>query len=217
MGGKVMFHLRSKKIVYQFVIILKDTNPSIYRRIEVPQSYTFWDLHVAIQDAFGWEDEHMHEFYFPRNSGIKGLRIGVPIDDGFIDLEELPEKGWEMGIDELFCELGDEMMYLYDFGDHWLHSIVLEGMILAQKKVKYPCCTEGARLAPLEDCGGIGGYYQLLEVLSNPKDPEYKETLEWVKGMTGKKTYQPESFNTASVKFTNPKKRLDNLFRELNA
>lgn len=217
MGGKVMLHLRSKKIVYQFVITLQDTDPSIYRRVEVPQSYTFWDLHVAIQDAFGWEDEHMHEFYFPRNSGIKGLRIGVPIDDGFIDLEELPEKGWEMGIDELFCELGDEMMYLYDFGDHWLHSIVLEGMILAQKKVKYPCCTEGALLTPLEDCGGIGGYYQLLEVLSNPKDPKYKETLEWVKGMTGKKTYQPESFNTASVKFTNPKKRLDNLFRELNA
>lgn len=134
MGGKVMLHLRSKKIVYQFVITLQDTDPSIYRRVEVPQSYTFWDLHVAIQDAFGWEDEHMHEFYFPRNSGIKGLRIGVPIDDGFIDLEELPEKGWEMGIDELFCELGDEMMYLYDFGDHWLHSIVLEGMILAQKK-----------------------------------------------------------------------------------
>ena len=217
MGGKVMLHLRSKKIVYQFVITLQDTDPSIYRRVEVPQSYTFWDLHVAIQDAFGWEDEHMHEFYFPRNSGIKGLRIGVPIDDGFIDLEELPEKGWKMGIDELFCELGDEMMYLYDFGDHWLHSIVLEGMILAQKKVKYPCCTEGALLTPLEDCGGIGGYYQLLEVLSNPKDTEYKETLEWVKGKTEKKTYQPESFNTASVKFTNPKKRLDNLFRELNA
>jgi hypothetical protein len=29
----------------------------------VPASYSFWDLHVAIQDAMGWEDYHLHEFY----------------------------------------------------------------------------------------------------------------------------------------------------------
>ena len=50
-----MPHMRSNKLIYQFVVTLKHTEPAIYRRIEVPKTYTFWDLHVAIQDAFGWQ------------------------------------------------------------------------------------------------------------------------------------------------------------------
>ena len=49
-----MPRMRSNKPIYQFVVTLKHTEPAIYRRIEVPKTYTFWDLHVAIQDAFGW-------------------------------------------------------------------------------------------------------------------------------------------------------------------
>jgi hypothetical protein len=49
--------------VYQFKIELKDVKPKIWRRIQVPESYSFWDLHVAIQDAMGWFDEHLHAFY----------------------------------------------------------------------------------------------------------------------------------------------------------
>jgi hypothetical protein len=209
-----MSHLRTKKVIFQFVVTLEGTNPAIYRRIEVPKTYTFWDLHVAIQDAFGWWDSHLHEFSFPRKKGKEGVRIGIPIDDGFMAPEDLPEAGWEIGINEFFSELGDEMLYLYDFGDHWMHSIVLEGMLLAPKRVKYPRCTEGALLAPPEDCGGIGGYYNLLDVIANPKDPEYKEMLTWVKGMSGRKEYCPESFDSSTVKFTNSQKRLRDLLEE---
>jgi len=48
--------------VYQLKITLKGIRPPIWRRIQVPETYTFWDLHVAIQDAMGWEDAHLHEF-----------------------------------------------------------------------------------------------------------------------------------------------------------
>ncbi|HPP37607.1 MAG TPA: plasmid pRiA4b ORF-3 family protein, partial [Thermosynergistes sp.] len=44
--------------VYQFKITLRDIKPPIWRRIQVPETYTFWDLHVAIQDAMGWTDSH---------------------------------------------------------------------------------------------------------------------------------------------------------------
>ena len=50
------------KLVHQFLIVLSHTEPLVWRRIQVPESYTFWDLHVAIQDAMGWEDRHLHEF-----------------------------------------------------------------------------------------------------------------------------------------------------------
>jgi len=41
--------------------------PGVWRRIQVPEDYTFFDLHVAIQDAMhGWMNYHLHIFEFPR-------------------------------------------------------------------------------------------------------------------------------------------------------
>jgi len=48
--------------VYQFKITLKNISLPIWRRIQVPESYSFWDLHVAIQDVMAWLDYHLHEF-----------------------------------------------------------------------------------------------------------------------------------------------------------
>ncbi len=42
-----------KKVVYQFKITLKEIEPVIWRRIVVPATYGFWDLHVAMQDSMG--------------------------------------------------------------------------------------------------------------------------------------------------------------------
>ena len=64
--------------VYQFKIALKGIKPPIWRRIQVPETYTFWDLHVAIQDAMGWEDYHLHGFELANPlTGLK-QKIGIP-------------------------------------------------------------------------------------------------------------------------------------------
>jgi hypothetical protein len=54
----------TKQTTLQFKITLRHIEPRIWRRIEVPASYSFWDLHVAIQDAMGWLDYHLHVFRF---------------------------------------------------------------------------------------------------------------------------------------------------------
>jgi hypothetical protein len=66
--------------VYQLKIVLKETNPVIWRRIQVPATYTFWDLHKAIQDTMGWEDCHFNEFrlWHPVQEGSR-LVFGIPI------------------------------------------------------------------------------------------------------------------------------------------
>jgi len=53
---------REFQIVHQFLIGPANTEPLVWRRIQVPEDYSFWDLHVAIQDAMGWLDYHLHEF-----------------------------------------------------------------------------------------------------------------------------------------------------------
>ena len=50
------------KQAYQFKVALRGIKPPIWRRILVPAKYSFWDLHVAIQDSMGWLDYHLHLF-----------------------------------------------------------------------------------------------------------------------------------------------------------
>jgi len=81
------------KQVYQFKITLKDSKPPIWRRIQVPETYTFWDLHVAIQDAMGWIDYHLHEFELENPSTGLTVNIGSPNEDfGEEVLPELKQK-----------------------------------------------------------------------------------------------------------------------------
>ena len=64
--------------VYQFKISLDNISPSVWRRIQVPETYTFWDLHVAIQDSMGWLDYHLHQFETKNpKTGAKEI-IGIP-------------------------------------------------------------------------------------------------------------------------------------------
>src|SRR5580658_3009667 len=113
-----------------------DTNPLVWRRIEVPANYSFWDLHVAIQDSMGWQDYHLHEFRCPQfaRSGIR--TIGIPDDEGF---EKPAAPGWAIPIDVYtrgYSSLPFE--YVYDFGDNWQHLVAFENQYRAKEGVHYP-------------------------------------------------------------------------------
>jgi hypothetical protein len=194
--------------VFQFKITLKDIDPIIWRQILVPESYSFWDLHVAIQDAMGWLDYHLHVFRIKRKQSRKFTEIGIPDEDRFDgDPEILP--GWEIPIYDYFTEVGSTSDYEYDFGDGWEHEVILEGILLREKGQKYPRCIGGARACPPEDCGGIPGYYNLLKVISDPSHDKYEEMITWL----GKK-YDPDEFVPEMIKFDNPKKRWEIAFSE---
>ncbi|MFZ5569557.1 MAG: DUF1841 family protein [Thermodesulfobacteriota bacterium] len=185
--------------VYRFRITLEETEPRIWRLIEVPENYTFWDLHVAIQDAMGWQDNHLHRFEIHHPKTGQLLEIGIP---GMDETEETTAAGWRYPISELFSLKHPAAEYLYDFGDDWRHSVVLEEILERRKSQKYPRCLEGQGACPPEDCGGIPGFYDLLAVLQDKEHPEYDEILEWV----GRK-YDPAVFDPRKVVFWDPRKR----------
>lgn len=190
--------------VYQFKITLKDSKPPIWRRIQVPENYTFWDFHVAIQDAMGWADYHLHEFTTIYSAERELKHIGIPDDTG--EMEVL--AGWEEKMKDWFPKL-KKMNYTYDFGDSWEHTVVLEKILPREKDKKYPVCIAGKRACPLEDSGAIWGYYEKLDILKNPKHPEYEEIADWV----GDEDFDPEEFEPSEVLFDDPKARLK-LLRE---
>lgn len=101
-------------------------------------------------------------------------------------------------------------MYLYDFGDSWQHDILLEGILLAQTKDKYPKCIDGAGACPPEDCGGIPGYRHLLEVINDPQHEDHAYLSAWLESMGKKLPLDAQHYDCKEVTFINAKKSLKN-------
>lgn len=172
--------------IYQFKITLQEIKPKIWRRIQVPGNYNFWDLHVAIQNAMGWYDCHLHQFEIKAHRAF-GVIIGT---------EECDELENKAKIAKYFLLPKDKASYEYDFGDGWEHEVVLEKILPAVMGTKYPQCIAGERACPPEDCGGPYGYGRLLAIMKNRKHAEYKETKEWLDGR-----FDPEDFDPKLVLF----------------
>lgn len=201
--------MATPKQVYQLKVTLMDIEPSIWRRILIPSSYDFWQLHCTIQDAFGWTDSHMHKFTCTAPHSDAPLAFGIPFDAEYDD--EVPVvTGWQHKITEYINGSTEDIIYIYDFGDYWQHRIELEEILPYEKGANYPRCITGERNCPPDDCGGPHGYSNLLEILFDPSDPEHEDTKEWVDSMKGK-TFDPEEFNPSTVKFTKPGWRLKRL------
>lgn len=195
-----------KRSTLQFRIALVEIEPVIWRRIEVPASYSFWDLHVAIQDAMGWLDYHLHLFSV-RNPGTGRIdKIGIP-DAGAFEGDVVHLPGWEIPMRAYFERPGDHADYEYDFGDDWQHEIVLEAVRRREPGTRYPRCLAGARACPPEDCGGVHGYAEVLTTIADPDHEEYASTLQWLGG-----SYDPEAFDPPRVRFADPKKRWKTAF-----
>ena len=160
-----------KDVVFQFKIAIANSKPPIWRRIQI-NDCTLDQLHTHIQAAFGWYNCHLHIFK------IAGVDYGDPgvLEDGFgIDDSRktllgdiLPADGSKMNF-----------LYEYDFGDDWTHKISFEGFKPIDKKQVYPRCTAGKLACPPEDCGGIWGYYHLLEALADADHPDHDDMTEW--------------------------------------
>ncbi len=160
--------------LYQFKITLLESQPPIWRRIQV-RNCTLDRLHKHIQTAMGWTNSHLHQFE------IDGERHGDPelIDDGFEDFECVDSTIRK--ISEIVPKDGKRFgfLYEYDFGDGWKHEVLFEGCLKAESGYRYPLCVEGECACPPEDVGGIGGYEEFLEALADPKHEQHDAFVEW--------------------------------------
>ena len=99
---------------------LKDTD--IWRTLAIPADCGFFDLHEAIQTAFGWADFYYHEF----TAG--GTTIA---DDANEEPDLLPEKfryEYEANL-EFFLKNVKSMTYVYDLEQPWVHEVEIEGVL----------------------------------------------------------------------------------------
>jgi Plasmid pRiA4b ORF-3-like protein len=174
------------KTIYQIKVTLNDSKPPIWRRLLVADTITLTKLHDILQIAMGWENYHLHMFMI-------GEQIyGDPEDDETGDLGTKDEKRYRLN--QIVSREGFKFRYEYDFGDSWDHTLLVEKIRPAEKGVRYPVCIAGKRACPPEDVGGVWGYAEMLESLSDPESERHNEYIEWL----GEDFY-PEEFDLEGV------------------
>ncbi len=138
----------------------------------VPQNATLAKLHAILCGAMGWQGDHLHEYVVGR------LRYGIPdidwpgiepvVNERRVRLKTLVEAGTR------------GFTYLYDFGDFWEHSIVIEDLAPPATDDALIRCIAGENACPPEDVGGPAGYSEFLAALNDAKHREHAHVLRWV-------------------------------------
>ena len=193
----------TQKSVYQLKITIKDTKPPIWRRLLLPSDATFWELHIAIQDSFGWTDSHLHEFFIGSAWDQKATHIKIPHpEDDIFGEEKEPLDESKIKLSEFLHKKQSKITYVYDFGDNWEHQIILEKVLHFDTNEVYPEVLDGKGACPWEDSGGVGGYVEKIEILKNQEHEYYEEIADWV-GIDDIEELDLESFDPDDVIFRN--------------
>jgi hypothetical protein len=183
--------------IYQIKVTLLGTRPSIWRRLLVPAGLTLGQLHDVLQLAMGWQNCHMHEFR------IGQKRFGTPDPNERLMGMSTTASESAARLSRVLGKVGAKAVYTYDFGDTWEHEITVEKVLAPEPGRAYPVCIGGKRQGPPEDCGGVYGFYDLLESIGNPDHEQHAETMEWLD-----EDFDPEAFSVEDVN-----RRLANLHR----
>jgi len=177
--------------VYQLKISLQGAKPPIWRRIQLPGALTLGQLHQVIQVVMGWHNQHLHQFLIDRTCYCPpekedNWRTTRPKDENKHTIHELADK------------LAPSFQYIYDFGDNWLHQLVIEKTLAPEEAKPYPVLLTGRRACPPEDAGGVPGYMEQLQILA---DPDH-ENHNMIKGWLGK-NFDPARFGKIEITAAN--------------
>ena len=158
--------------MYEVKVSLSGSEPLIWRRVQVPRDLTLHQLHQVIQAALDWDDDHLHEFKIARKRYAPLMEWGTDFDDSTVNEDIVRLNG--------VAKPKAKFVYLYDFGDSWHHDIQIERELEPESPARQARCVAGENACPPEDCGGIYGYYDMMDTARDPQDEEYEHTREWL-------------------------------------
>lgn len=173
----------SGQSVFRLRIQLRDVTPVVWRRVLVPGSIRMAKLSPILLAAMGWNNSHLHAFV------IGDKRIGMCFDDypqGETD---------ERSVTVLQALRGERrFVFEYDFGDDWVHDVVVEDLTWTYFGLKFAVCLDGGNAGPPDDVGGTYGYAEFVQAVTDPKHEEHDRMVEWAGG-----PFDPGEFNLAGT------------------
>jgi hypothetical protein len=197
--------MRNLRTQHTLHIQLHGSEPAIWRRLEVDGSMTLERFHGVLQGSLGWTNSHLH-LYMDRNPFIRGQvaageqpttwLMANSIEDG---LEGEDETGTTLT--RALARSGGTLWYEYDLGDSWMHLVTEESSRALDPEAPEARVLDGALRVPLEDCGGLGGWYEMLELSRVPSaNPDRSYIVDWFRAHFGYFTpVDPEAFDEGAA------------------
>ncbi|MGH8865514.1 MAG: plasmid pRiA4b ORF-3 family protein [Burkholderiales bacterium] len=152
---------------WQLRIELLNVKPAVWRRLLVPASIALPSLHRVFQTALGWTDSHLHEFI------INGRRYAAPNPDWNEELKQQNERS--VVLSAALGRRSRSFDYVYDFGDHWHHAVVVEDCFIQPR----------------------AGYAEFLAAIADPRHAEHQSYLDWLGGSFDAARFDREAVNRA--------------------
>jgi hypothetical protein len=186
-------------VVLTVSIELLESEPKIWRRLTLPGDLMLDAVHTLLQAAMGWSESHLHRFSLGAGNGYEPPYFITEFD------EEEGEQGTRedtVRLDQVLHEAGDQLTYVYDFGDGWVHRVTLESSSPLTPETREPRCLDGEQACPLEDVGGIWSHHELAAWLraGQPGDavPDQfggiEHARDWIPG-----GYDPDAFDAGEA------------------
>ena len=185
-------------VEYHLRIKLNNAPLPIWREFKVPSNVTLEFLSFIINELMGWEGIHLHEFKQKDTLYKNTACLKQDADMGFFFSRVEKRDTNDYTIADLLKEKGDRIKYEYDFGDSWEHDLWLKGTReYSPEEPRGIVVVKGTGACPPEDCGGVWGYGELLELSKKKrKTADDKEQLKWY-GID--KSFDPEEFDIEFV------------------
>ena len=159
---------KSQKYVLRLALV--GSSPRVWREIAVPSNITLTSLAYVIILAMGWEESHLSMF----EKGKKEYHV-------YMEGTDIYDEPVEDASEYALCDLlgaDEEMMFVYDFGDCWRHTVkVVECTKYGKDEMPTVRLIDGKNACPPNDVGGIGGYKEMLRVIK--EDPDGDEAWEY--------------------------------------
>ena len=165
---------------YHLRVKLNNAPVPVWREMKVPSNLSLEAFAFLLQDIMGWHHEHLHQFI------QKDVHYVCPRDLEYSKQSLFPQRHIDhdankFHLGNVFQEKGDRIVFEYDFGNSWYHDIWLKG-VRDYEEDEQPKARllKGKGACPPEDCGGVWGYANLLELAAKKrKSADEKERLEW--------------------------------------
>lgn len=199
---------KKKHEYFDFEVSICWTNPVVFRRFLLrKEKTTFLDLNDAIQAAFGWTNSHLWHFMEYGRSRPGAVIADIPsqgtMDFDFDFGDPLPSAD-QVLLTDYFRKAGRKAVYEYDFGDSWIHEVTYKRTEKSDEKFDRKLIA-GELAGPLEDCGGVVGYYQCVNIVAPDFIPALADELgkaddqhirEWIEDVD----WHPEAYDLEKAK-----------------
>lgn len=113
----------------------------VQREIEVLNSVSLYELAEAIVRVYDFDFDHPFGFFSKITDGWNGLAESRRYEL-FADLDPKEAHGAKSvkktGIGTVWKNVGDKMLFLFDYGDEWRWIVTLSGFDEKKSDIEYP-------------------------------------------------------------------------------